>query len=51
MKCARREQRAGLFCPPAENADEKFEGAMRVERFDDRAIWQLMYFGKAQRQG
>ena len=26
---------------------EKFEGSMRVERFDDRAIWELMYFGKA----
>jgi hypothetical protein len=26
---------------------EKFEGSARVERFDDRAIWELMYFGKA----
>ena len=26
---------------------EKFEGDVRVERFDDRAIWELMYFGKA----
>jgi hypothetical protein len=26
---------------------EKFEKALRVERFDDRAIWELMYFGKA----
>jgi hypothetical protein len=26
---------------------EKFEGNVRVERFDDRAIWELMYFGKA----
>ena len=26
---------------------EKFEGSVRVERFDDRAIWELMYFGKA----
>jgi hypothetical protein len=26
---------------------EKFEGGVRVERFDDRAIWELMYFGKA----
>jgi hypothetical protein len=29
---------------------EKFEGDMRVERFDDHAIWELMYFGKARRQ-
>jgi hypothetical protein len=26
---------------------EKFDGGVRVERFDDRAIWELMYFGKA----
>jgi hypothetical protein len=26
---------------------EKFEGGARAERFDDRAIWELMYFGKA----
>jgi hypothetical protein len=26
---------------------EKFEGGVGVERFDDRAIWELMYFGKA----
>ena len=26
---------------------EKFEGGARVERFDDRAVWELMYFGKA----
>jgi hypothetical protein len=26
---------------------EKFEAGVRVERFDDRAIWELMYFGKA----
>jgi len=26
---------------------EKFEGSASVERFDDRAIWELMYFGKA----
>jgi hypothetical protein len=26
---------------------EKFEGSVSVERFDDRAIWELMYFGKA----
>ena len=26
---------------------EKFERGVRVERFDDRAIWELMYFGKA----
>jgi hypothetical protein len=30
---------------------EKFEGGVRVERFDDRAIWELMYFGKARPQG
>ena len=30
---------------------EKFEGGERVERFDDRAIWELMYFGKARSQG
>ena len=24
----------------------KFEGRVSVERFDDRAIWELMYFGK-----
>jgi hypothetical protein len=29
---------------------EKFEGGERVERFDDRAIWELMYFGKARSQ-
>jgi hypothetical protein len=26
---------------------ETFEGSVRVERFEDRAIWELMYFGKA----
>jgi hypothetical protein len=26
---------------------EKFERGLRVEHFDDRAIWELMYFGKA----
>jgi hypothetical protein len=26
---------------------EKFEGGLRVERFEDHAIWELMYFGKA----
>jgi hypothetical protein len=26
---------------------EKFEGGVRVERFHDHAIWELMYFGKA----
>jgi len=26
---------------------EKFEGSVSVERFEDRAIWELMYFGKA----
>ncbi|MEH2549368.1 hypothetical protein V1283_006013 [Bradyrhizobium sp. AZCC 2262] len=26
---------------------ERFEGDARVEHFDDRAIWELMYFGKA----
>jgi hypothetical protein len=26
---------------------EKFENDMRVEMFDDHAIWELMYFGKA----
>jgi hypothetical protein len=25
---------------------EKFERDVRVERFGDRAIWELMYFGK-----
>jgi hypothetical protein len=30
---------------------EKFEGGAPVERFDDRAIWELMYFGKARYQG
>jgi len=25
---------------------EKFERDARVERFDDRAIWELIYFGK-----
>jgi hypothetical protein len=25
---------------------EKFEGGLRVERFADHAIWELMYFGK-----
>jgi hypothetical protein len=29
---------------------EKFEGGGRVERFDDRAIWELMYFGKTRPQ-
>jgi glutamyl/glutaminyl-tRNA synthetase len=28
---------------------EKFEEEVRVERFDNRAIWELMYFGKARR--
>jgi len=26
---------------------EKFERGVRLERFDDHAIWELMYFGKA----
>jgi hypothetical protein len=26
---------------------EKFENDVRVEMFDDHAIWELMYFGKA----
>jgi hypothetical protein len=30
---------------------EKFERGARVECFDDRAIWELMYFGKARPQG
>ncbi|MGA8714052.1 MAG: hypothetical protein WB647_13670, partial [Roseiarcus sp.] len=30
---------------------EKFEGRARLESFDDRAIWELMYFGKARLQG
>jgi hypothetical protein len=30
---------------------EKFEDGVPVERFDDRAIWELMYFGKARPQG
>jgi hypothetical protein len=30
---------------------EKFEKGVRVERFDDLAIWELMYFGKARRRG
>ena len=29
---------------------EKFERSLRVERFDDRAIWDLMHFGKARPQ-
>ena len=29
---------------------EKFEGDARVEIFEDRAIWELMYFGKARPQ-
>ncbi len=29
---------------------EKFEGGERVERFEDRAVWELMYFGKARSQ-
>jgi hypothetical protein len=32
-------------------AIEKFEGEIRVERLDDRAIWELMYFGKARPWG
>ena len=30
---------------------EKFEEGVRVERFHDQAIWELMYFGKARTQG
>jgi hypothetical protein len=30
---------------------EKFEKGARVECFDDRAIWELMYFGKARPLG
>ncbi len=30
---------------------EKFERDVRVERFEDRAIWELMYFGKARDPG
>jgi hypothetical protein len=30
---------------------EKFARTLRVERFDDCAIWELMYFGKARPQG
>jgi hypothetical protein len=29
---------------------EKFEKDVRVETFDDHAIWELMYFGKARSQ-
>jgi hypothetical protein len=29
---------------------EKFEVGVRVERFDDHAIWELMYFGNARSQ-
>ncbi|HEY1944076.1 MAG TPA: hypothetical protein VGH40_18340 [Roseiarcus sp.] len=29
---------------------ETFERGVRIERFEDRAIWELMYFGKARRQ-
>jgi hypothetical protein len=29
---------------------EKFERGVSVERFGDRAIWELMYFGKARPQ-
>jgi hypothetical protein len=29
---------------------KRFEGGVRVERFADRAIWELMYFGKARPQ-
>jgi hypothetical protein len=29
---------------------ETFDSGVRVERFDDRAIWELMYFGKARLQ-
>jgi hypothetical protein len=30
---------------------EKFEGEVRTEIFEDRAIWELMYFGKARPPG
>jgi hypothetical protein len=30
---------------------EKFEQDVRIEIFEDRAIWELMYFGKARTQG
>jgi hypothetical protein len=30
---------------------EKFEGGVRAERFEDDAIWGLMYFGKARDPG
>jgi hypothetical protein len=30
---------------------EKFEDGVPVERFDDRAIWELMYFGRARPSG
>jgi hypothetical protein len=30
---------------------EKFEGGVRLESCDDRAIWELMYFGKARSRG
>jgi hypothetical protein len=30
---------------------EKFDGDARVEIFEDHAIWELMYFGKARSQG
>jgi len=30
---------------------EKFDGDARVEIFEDHAIWELMYFGKARPQG
>jgi hypothetical protein len=30
---------------------EKFEGEARTEIFEDRAIWELMYFGEARPQG
>ena len=30
---------------------ERFERGVRVEHFKDRAIWELMYFGKARDPG
>jgi Diels-Alderase, C-terminal domain len=30
---------------------EKFQRGLRAERFEDHAIWELMYFGKARPQG
>jgi hypothetical protein len=43
---ARKQGAAATTASPAKITIEKFERGVPVERFEDRANWELMYFGK-----